>query len=89
MTRYNIVTSKEYEKNGEVKKQWMNVGSLVKFEADAEKPEGFILELNMFPGTKFSVFEQKPREDGPPQNTQQPPQPAGEQGKLNVKDIPF
>src|SRR3977135_1843930 len=29
----------------------------------AEKTEGHILELNMFPGTTFKVFEQKPREE--------------------------
>lgn len=60
--RYNITTSRNYTQNNEEKKAYPNVGSLVKFEATSEKPEGFILELNMFPGTKFYVFEEKPRD---------------------------
>lgn len=63
MKRYNITVPKSYTKNGEEKTQWNSVGTLVKFEATEDKPEGFILELNMFPETKFGVFEQKPRED--------------------------
>lgn len=62
MKRYNVSVPKKYTKNGEEKTAWKNVGTLVRFEATAEKPEGFILELNIFPDTKFGVFEDKPRE---------------------------
>ena len=59
MTRFNVVTKKTYQgKDGE-KAQWLNVGSLIRFPATGEKDESFILELNMFPSTKFYVFEQK------------------------------
>lgn len=63
MKKYNITTVKSYEKNGEQKKFYPNVGTLTKFDATNDKPEGFILELNMFPDTKFFVFEEKPKEE--------------------------
>jgi hypothetical protein len=62
MQKYNVSVPKKYTKNGEEKTAWKNVGTLVRFEATDTKPEGFILELNMFPETKFGVFEDKPRE---------------------------
>lgn len=62
MKRYNIAVPRKYEKDGETKTAWGNVGKLVHFEANGEKPEGFIIELNMFPDTKFMAFEEKPRE---------------------------
>lgn len=63
MQRYNITTPKKYTKNGEEKTIWNTVGTLVKFEATGDKPESYILELNMFPDTKFGVFEAKPKQD--------------------------
>lgn len=61
MKRYNITTVSTYEKNGEEKKTYPQVGKLVKFEATGDKKESFILELNMFPNTKFYVFEEEPK----------------------------
>jgi hypothetical protein len=63
MKRYNIVTRKTYEKDGEEKVQWLRVGTLAQFPKTAEKEESFILELSMFPHTKFFVFEQKKKEE--------------------------
>lgn len=63
MKRFDIVVPNKYTKNGEEKTAWKNVGTLVKFDATNEKPESYILELNMFPNTPFKVFEQKPKED--------------------------
>jgi hypothetical protein len=62
MKRYNIVTAKVYEKDGEQKKAWKNVGQLFLWEARGDKPESFQIELNMFPNEKFYVFEERPRE---------------------------
>lgn len=59
--KFDVVTAKKYTKDGEEKTQWNNVGSLVKFDANGDKPEGYALELNMFPETKFMVFEKKPK----------------------------
>lgn len=59
--KFDVVTAKKYTKDGEEKTQWNNVGSLVKFDANGDKPEGFALELSMFPETKFMVFEKKPK----------------------------
>lgn len=61
MKRFNIVIPKKYTKNGQENTQWNIVGTLVKFEATPERPEGYILELSMFPNTTFKVFEQKPK----------------------------
>lgn len=61
MKRHNIVTKRTYKKGEEDKTLWVNCGNLVHFEASGTKPDSFILELNMFPDTKFYVFEQKPR----------------------------
>jgi hypothetical protein len=58
--RYDIVVPKKDPRDPN-KTYWKNVGSMVKFEATQEKPEGFILELHMFPDTTFKVFEQKPK----------------------------
>lgn len=63
MEKYNITAPKKYTKNGEEKTMWNRVGTLVKFEATTDKPESYILELNMFPDTKFGVFKDEPRQD--------------------------
>lgn len=65
MTRYNVSVPRSYEKDGEKKTAWNNVGKLIHFPTGNGKPEGFILELSMFPETKFGVFEEKPREAQP------------------------
>lgn len=91
--RYNITTKKTYTKDGQEKSQWNTVGSLVKFEATSDKPESYILELNMFPNEKYFVFEQKPKEQS--QSTQLPAtSTTGTNGDypaddINPEDIPF
>lgn len=50
----NIMTKKTYEKNGQTKTVWLNVGCL-KTTGDGKQ----FIELNMFPGTPFYVFEKK------------------------------
>ena len=64
MQRYDITVPKKYTKDGEEKTAWNRVGTLVEFPATADKEKGFILELSMYPETKFGVFESKPREGG-------------------------
>ena len=63
MIRYDITVPKKYTKDGEEKTAWNRVGTLVEFPATADKEKGFILELSMYPETKFGVFESKPREE--------------------------
>ena len=64
MRKYNVVTVRKYtDGQGNEKKQWNTIGSLVFFPANGNKPDGYKLELNMFPETKYFVFEMKPRED--------------------------
>ena len=62
-TRYDIVVPKKYEKNGEEKTSWKNVGTLVRFPATEEKEEGYIMELNMYPDVTFKIFKQKEKEE--------------------------
>ena len=66
MQRYDITVPKKYTKDGEEKTAWNRVGTLVEFPATADKEKGFILELSMYPETKFGVFESKPREEKAP-----------------------
>ena len=61
MQIYNIVTAREYERDGEKKKAWNTVGKLFRWEARSDKPEQFSIEMFMQPETKFYVFEQKDR----------------------------
>ena len=63
MIRYDITVPKKYTKDGEEKTAWNRVGTLVEFPATTDKEKGFILELSMYPETKFGVFESKPREE--------------------------
>lgn len=58
----NIVTAKLYEKDGEQKKAWKNVGELFIWEARGDKPESYQIELNMFPNEKFWIFPKKERD---------------------------
>lgn len=63
--RYNITAPRKYIKDGEEKTAWAPIGRLIYFEATADKEEGFKLELNMFPDTKFSIFPENEREVQP------------------------
>lgn len=55
--RYNINTKETYTKNGEEKTIWNQVGTL-----QVNDDGKMFLKLNMFPDTKFFVFEQKPKD---------------------------
>ena len=89
MKRFNVTTKKPYMKNGEQKVQWNSVGQLVHFPATQEKAEGFILELNMFPGTTFYVFEQKPRDSGQTRQPESTDKEYPEEASQNPSDLPF
>ena len=96
--KYNITVPKKYMSNGEEKTQWNTVGTLVKFEAKQGNdgnmlPEGYIIELSMFPNTTFKVFEQKSRDEI--QNKPKQVQKVASTGidypeeEINPDDIPF
>lgn len=57
-----VVPAEEYKdkKTGETKRRWNEVGRLVAF-FEGGKPDGFILELGMFPSVKFKVFPIEPK----------------------------
>ena len=57
MKKFNITSVKSYTKNGVEKKTYPQIGKLTQFDDTPTKEGGFALELNMFPDTKFYVFE--------------------------------
>jgi len=88
MERFNISVPKKYMKDGEEKTAWNNVGKLVKFPPKDGKGESYILELAMFPETKFGVFEDKPKELGDIPNTNVP-YPSGAETGVDDLSTPF
>jgi hypothetical protein len=62
MKGFNVTTKKVYD--GGKKQQWPQVGTLTHFPAADGKLESFILELSMFPDTKFYLLPQEPPEPG-------------------------
>lgn len=96
--RYNITTKRV---GNDDYKSYPNVGKLVYFPASHGKDEGFILELNMFPDTKFYVFDDKPRDQKQKSSYQErQTQPALSEpvdpdsmdfpeGDINLEDIPY
>ena len=101
MKRFNITTVGSYEKDGQEKKTFPQVGKLVQFEASNGKEEGFILELNMFPGTRFCVFPDTPKDTRAQPQTSAPRASSPVQAappvdtieypeeEINPDDIPF
>lgn len=61
--RYNITNPKKYEKNGEEKTAWQNVGYITLFH----KEDGTVSGICEIPAlnAEFKVFEQKDRDDRP------------------------
>ena len=53
MSVKDIVAREEYDAGGEKKVSWNKVGILI------DKGDKQYIKLSMFPGTLFSVFEQK------------------------------
>jgi hypothetical protein len=60
----NIVSRKTYIKDGQEKATWPICGTLRTNDAGKS-----FIELNMFPGQTFYVFDQKPRNEAPAGNT--------------------
>lgn len=56
-TRY-IKVKKTYTSHGEEKTIWNEVGRMVEFDDGSP-----FIELHMFPGLKFFVFEKTPKDD--------------------------
>lgn len=83
MERYNITVPKKYTKDGVEKSSWKPVGQLLRFPASDGKPESFIIEMHMFPETKFGVFKDEPKTDSPSVTPEYPTE------ELNPEDVPF
>lgn len=82
MKFYNVCTKETYaRKDGEQKSTWPPVGRLGVMD-DGK----MFLTLNMFPGTKFYVFEQE-RKDKPRASTSGGGNPAQE--AFPDDDVPF
>ena len=79
MKKFNVVSPKKYTKNNEEKTIWLQVGTITEFDKGNQ-----ILELNMFPNEKYCIFEQKPKEDKPQENSS-----VGEEPQVGSEDLPF
>lgn len=84
MKRFNILTRRTYEKDGQEKTQWLRVGRLAQFPKTEEKEESFIMELNMFPHTKFFVFEDTKKDEKAAEEKTEV-----ETAEINPDDIPL
>lgn len=90
--RFNIAVPKNYEKDGEEKTQWLNVGTLTHFPEKDDKKEGYRIELNMFPHLKLFVFPIKKRETSSADKAaevQYEEMGGAESDKVDPQDIPF
>ena len=85
MQRYNVTVPKKFIKDGVEKTAWNRVGTLVKFDAKDGKPESYILELSMFPETKFGVFADEPKANA----TSPSVMPAYAAEEIDETAIPF
>jgi hypothetical protein len=66
MKRFNTCTARTYkDREGNDKKAWRTVGQLVQWPEKDGKPESYSNELHMWPDTRFSVFEERDREQKP------------------------
>lgn len=102
MKRYNITAPKQYEKDGQVKTTYPQIGKAILWEANGDKKESLTIELFMFPGVTFKAFPDEPRDGngggrsgGFQQNVAKPDGEvdalAGEfpDEEIDVNDIPF
>lgn len=100
MKRYNITAPKQYEKDGQIKTTYPQIGKALLWEANGDKKESLTIELFMFPGVTFKAFPDEPREGrtsgGFHQNVEQA-SPAGDgvdpqlppEEEIDINDIPF
>lgn len=101
MKRYNITAPKQYEKDGQVKTTYPQIGKAILWEANGDKKESMTIELFMYPGVTFKAFPDEPRDgqqsrtgNGFHQKVEQPKEgvdieyPEGEE-MIDVNDIPF
>ena len=100
--KYNITAPKQYEKNGEIKTTYPQVGKLIVWEADGDKRKSATIELFMFPGVTYKAFPDEPRENNQAGRTgggfnQNVKKQGGEDNQdieypeeeINLDDIPF
>jgi len=83
MKQYKICVRKTYEKNGEEKVAWPEVGTMVHFPESERGKEGFKIEIPIF-GQPFFVFERVDRDGKKPEKVVQT-----EPEEINPLDVPF
>jgi hypothetical protein len=88
--RYDVVAGRPYTtRDGEDKKQWINVGRAVEWDDG-----GISIELhavptgNWFDG-KLSLFEQKPKDEAPRQRQERPQRQSAPVDSFEDETIPF
>lgn len=63
MRKFNITAPKQYEKDGQVKTTYPQIGKAILWEANGDKKESLTVELFMFPGVTFKAFPDEPRDN--------------------------
>lgn len=102
MKRYNLTAPKQYQKDGQTKTTYPQIGKIILWEANGDKPESLTVELFMFPGVTFKAFPDEPRENrqsaggnGFKQNVETQNADGADQSVMdgeeiiNIEDIPF
>jgi hypothetical protein len=74
----DICVKKTYEQNGGTKTKWLKVGTLKELEDGRQ-----FIEINIFPGQDFYVFEQKEKAEAN-ETTE-----SGSNDDVKVENIPF
>ena len=101
--RFNVTVGTKYndKKTNEEKTRWNNIGTITEFTKD-DGSVSRMLELNMFPGVKYSIFEEKPRENNQgngfnqgysksakKEENEELPIIQADEEEINIEDIPF
>jgi len=87
--RYNVSKPIKYEKNGEQRTKWHNVGQIAIFEKDDGTVSG-TLELITFTGEiKLNIFPAKEREEQPKQVNNEEKNVNDEIQEIQIDEIPF
>ena len=77
----DIVVKKKYVVQGQEKVKWLNVGTLK--ETDDGKQ---FIELNIFPGQDFYIFEKREKEV---KQAERPQDNIGQDEPIDLDSIPF
>lgn len=80
MKKLIIKAPKTYEKNGEQKTYWLNVGTIT----DMEDGKNVFVELNICPNERYRAFPFEPSKP-----LREPEPQEGQSDGIRLEDVPF